>query len=340
MSYKYKPEWAFNKKEKPILISRENKPFLSSYLIEIKKRSDFAYRNQKSVLGQFFEYVYNTLEDKNVVEITKRDVKSYLNDIIDQKELRISSKNSYRSYLSSFFDHVEDLLDSDNIDFRNPVPNKKKYKFTQKDLDVKKQSEKDLEVLTKEEIFKILDFCYKNRKQHDFILIGLDICTGARISEILTIKIKNVNLQERYFETGFEKNARKSTWRSKESLLFFFPERFEICLENCILSLQSLNKDVEWLFPNNKMDNYISFKRPYYLLNILKQRLGINFSYKYFRKTIITERMKMGCPDWASEGLTNHKGSSIQREYYIKLKIPEKRELYDKYFPYYSFPYF
>jgi len=340
MSHIYKREWAFDKKEKPILISKENEPFLNSYLLEIKKRSDYAYRNQKSVLRQFFEYLYNNLDNKNIVEITKRDIKTYLNDIIDQKDLRISSKNSYRSYLNSFFDHVEDLLDSDNIDFRNPVPSKKKYKFTQKELDVKKQSEKDLEVLTKEEIFKILDFCYKNRKQDNFILFGLDICTGARISEILTIKIKDVNLPERYFETGFEKNARKSTLRSKESLLFFFPERFKIYLKNYILSLKSLNKDGEWLFPNNRITNYISFKRPYYLLNILKQKLSIDFSYKYFRKTIITERMKMGCPDWVSEGLTNHKGSSVQREYYIKLKISEKRELYDKYFPYYSFPYF
>lgn len=48
----------------------------------------------------------------------------------------------------------------------------------------------------------------------------------------------------------------------------------------------------------------------------------------------------MGCPLWASDGLMNHKSSSVEGEYYIKLSIEEKRKLYDKYFPYRLIPYF
>lgn len=339
MSNEYKPEWAFIGREKPVLISKENEPYFTSYLMEVKKRSDPAYKNQKCALTQFFEYVYTNLNNKNVVEITKKDVRNYLNDILDKKEIKNSSKNSYRSYLSSFFDYIEEIIDSDT--FTNPVPNKKKYKFTQYEKDVKKQSEKELEILTKTQLLKILDYCHKNRRLEDFILFGLCICTGARISEIITIKLENINLQERYFETGFEKNARKSTLGPKKSLLFFFPGKFKIFLKNYILSLKSLNPDIEWLFPGkNKKIHATVNNKPYYILEMLNKKLGFHFSYRYFRKSIITERVKMNCPDWISEGLTNHIGTTVQKRHYITLTIKEKRDYYDVYFPYVSFPYF
>ena len=75
--------------------------------------------------------------------------------------------------------------------------------------------------------------------------------------------------------------------------------------------------------------------------------MRMNYNKKYrafhkFRKTLISNRLiKMNCPLWISEGLTNHKISeSTQIKHYAKFTIEQKRGLYDDYFPYYDFPYF
>ena len=173
-------------------------------------------------------------------------------------------------------------------------------------------------------------------------MFSLLICTGARHSEIRSIRLENINLEERYVETGFEKDARKSTLRSDEGLLFFFPEKFMVYLKNYIYSLK---KDEKWLFPAFKSDNSYSFLDDgalYYTKKIIENALGFKFKLHKFRNTIINNRLiKMRCPLWLSEALTNHKiSNSTQIKHYASLTIEQKRKLYDEYFPYYDFPYF
>ena len=212
------------------------------------------------------------------------------------------------------------------------MPNDKFFKFTQKEFDIKKQSDVEAEIFTNVELLEILEFA-KKRNFRDFILFSLLIITGARVSEVLSIKVKDVHLEKRFFETGFVKGARKTSLSSKKSLIFFFPENFCKYLE---MYLTILGKGEVWLFPGRSKHYHYNSCHRYVKLNY-----GQNFSnFHKFRKTLITNRVKMECPLWASEGLMNHKFSSVEGEYYIKLSLDEKRELFDKYFPYRFIPYF
>ena len=189
-----------------ILTNKKNQFFVNSYLAEVKKRSDGAYRNQKSVLKSFFDYV-----DKPVDEIYMWDVINYFNDVLELEDkdgntIQNSSKETRRSYLKSFFSYVQGNLASKKLDYQNPVPNYQVYKFKRRDTDIKKQSEKNEKILTKIQLLEILTYIKKNytKNKRIFIFFCLCECTGARYSEIRTIKIENVNLDERYFETGFD----------------------------------------------------------------------------------------------------------------------------------------
>lgn len=306
------------------------------YLNEVYKRSTKSYKNQKSIIINCLNYL-----NKDLIKISMIDIKNYFDNVIDirinkrnKNPIGIDSKEAYRSYLSSFFDYVIGRFLQINIEYRNPVPNKRIYKFNLQENDIRKQSDNNDEIFTEQELLDILT-ASKKKNLRDFILFSLLIIGGARISEILSIKIEDIHLKERYFETGFEKDARKSTRFSNKSLIFFFPEKFRPYLEQYI---KYIGKDNIWLFPGRTRHNYYGGFRGYVIKNFDdKYRL-----FQKYRKTLISNRLiKMECPLWISEGLTNHKISdSTQIKHYAKFSIKQKRDLYDKYFPYYSFPYF
>lgn len=303
-------------------ISKEDNQIVTDYLQEVNKRSYNAYKCQKSAINNCLNYV-----GKDIQAISMFDIKSYFEQIDVKKTLKLTTKETKRSYLNSFFCFVQAIYLEQRIEFKNPVPNRKIYQFTQDQNDVKRFNDNKNEVYLKKELEEFLEIV-KKRNFRDFIVFGLLTCTGTRISEMLTIKKSDVNLKERYFETGFEKDARKSTLRTKQSLLFFFPENFRPYLEQYI----KYNDNI-WLFPGRTSHYQVGPFSVNVRLNYDKQ----NAKFHKFRRTLITERMKLNCPLWISEGLMNHKSSSVEGEHYIKLSVEEKRSLYDKYFPYYDF---
>lgn len=319
--------------EKTLVLSKENAFYVNSYLTDVKKRSDSAYRNNKSVLKSLLNY-----SDIPIPKITKINIRNYFNDVLDQKEIGLKTKETHRAYLTSFFYHVESLLLKNDIEYLNPVPNKKVYKFQKKVGDIVKQSEKMDKLLSKSQILQILDYCKKNLNKREFILFALSTCTGARISEIRTIEIKNINLEERYFETGFEKNAHKSTLHRDEGLLFFFPKHLLAYLKNYIFTLNKRNE--KWLFSSQKSEKFILSAGVEYIYRKIRTALGFHFSMHYFRHSMITYLKKNKCPQEYREGLLNHEPSTTQGKFYEHLSIAEKREIYDKYFPYSNIVYF
>lgn len=315
---------------------------IQDYFNEVFKRSTSAYKNQKSTILNLLNYL-----NKNLQEITMINIKDYFDNVIDKKinnrnnkPISIDSKNAYRSYLKSFFDYLIGRFLEENIELRNPVPNRQIYKFTQLESDIKKQSTINDEVFTDQELLEILKLS-KKKSLRDFVLYSLLIIDGARISEILTIKIENINLKERYYETGFVKDARKSSKHSNKSLIFFFPEKFRPYL---VQYINYIGKENIWLFPGRTNHlSYGGFRN--YVFDTHTRKMNYDKKYRrfhQFRATLISNRLiKMECPLWISEGLTNHKISeSTQIKHYAKFTIEQKRDLYDKYLPYYKFPYF
>jgi len=297
---------------------------VEGYLKEVAKRSIGAYRNQKSRILRTLNHLNKPLQ-----EITMIDIKEYFDRVIDIDDIKLSSKETHRSYLKSFFYYVQAYFLDQNITFQNPVPITKVYKFTKKNKDFKKVSEQDGEIYTETELQEILNQA-KLQGFRDFILYGIITATGMRISEALTIRIENINLEERYIETGFEMDARKSD----KGLLFFFPKGFKPYLEKYLLYL---NKEQGWLFKGTKTHLTTPGWR-----NRCKKYYEEKYSlFHTFRRTMITRRIKdMNCDLLISEMLMNHAPSSVEGKHYLKLSIQEKREYYDKYFPYKNITYF
>jgi len=328
MDEKIESESRSFKSKTNIIISRENRFYINSYLFEIRKRTTSTY--QDVIIKKFLNYI-----NKTVHEVKKIDVINFFKDVLDNENISYASKNTYRAGLKSFFYYVEALIIDKFPDFTNPVPNNRIYRFSQNETDVKRKSERNEKMLSKAQLMKILDFCKKNFSKKVFIFFALATCTGARDAELRSIRINDVNIKERYFETGFEHGARKSTLKSKESLLFFFPENFGIYLENYLHS----QKKKKYLF-STKENTFPGKNFSIYYYRKMSNALNFKFSMHFFRHSLITHLKKNKCPRDEREMLLNHSASSTQARYYEHLTIHEKREIYDRYFPYYKIPYF
>lgn len=303
---------------------------ITSYLNLMRARSENTYRNMKTAFRQFFKYI-----NKPIAEITVKDAYEFFTKVLDPSSLKISSKKCRRHQLSGFFEYVKEMHFKEGKIYHNPIPSERLCPFTKTEQDITRQSHKNLKILTKEQLQEILDYSYNRQTLRDFLLLSIQISSGPRISETRTILQKDVHLQERYFETGFIKDARKTTLYKEEGLLFFLPKGlFLEVLEQYLDSTES-----KWLFPGYSGSS-LAHATVYTIIKGIRKDLGFEFGFHYFRRTLITERMKMGCPEWISEALQNHAASTTERESYIKLSLEEKRLEYDKYFPYKNIYYF
>jgi len=303
------------------LRNQENLEFLEDYLKESRKVSRMVFNNQKSILLRCLNHI-----NKSIKEISMLDIRDFLMNDIDKRDIKLDTKETYRSYLISFFAYIQKIeLNKNNI-FNNPVPSRKILAFTKYESDFKRISEEEDEIFTHEELLELLKMA-KKEDYRDFIIFSLLTVDGMRINECLSIKTQDINLKERYIETGFEEGARKSN----KGLIFFIPKRFVPFLEKYLINIGNS----KWLFPGRRTHyTYDSFRKT------TKSRYKKSIKFHTFRDTLITNRIKMGCPLTISEVLMNHKSTSVEGEHYLKLKISGKREFYDKYFPYSNFPYF
>ena len=308
-----------------------NSFFREKFLEEVKKRSPGSYINNKLVIRDLIKEI-----PKPFTEFSMIDMQNYFLEVIDNQKLKKTSKNSKRYMLMSFFNFIQKTLLAYKIEFSNPVPSKKIFKFATNLDDISHVSDEELKLLTINQLIKILDYTYNERDNlRDFILFGLDITSGARISEIRTIMTKDVNLKNCSFQTGFIPGARKTTLHTNKSLLFFFPIGFKKYIKRYLWIVQ----DEKYLFPGYK-NNCLSRDSAQKILDKVRKKTKIKFTWHYFRRTIISMRIKKGCPKWLSKGLANHAPSDVQEKSYIKLSIKEKRAYYKKYFPFGKISYF
>lgn len=302
-----------------------NEFFITSYLDEVKKRSPGSFANNRLMIQNFTNYT-----KKPFLDVTMIDLQNYLINHIDKKSVKKSSKNTIRYMLKAFFNYIKKTLLMYNIDYNNPVPSKKLFKFTTNLDDIEHIEDAELKVLKIHQLQKILNYCKKTFGLRVFVMVGIAIFCGCRISEIRTIRKKDINLKECFFQTGFVPGSRKTTLHTNKGLLFFFPKVFAKFVQEY---LESCDKCIEWVFPGYK-DEPLSRAMVQDIVNTIRKGVTIHFTWHYFRKSRITEMTKMGCSLEIREMLMNHAPSSVEGKSYVKLSIKEKKKLYNKWDPY------
>lgn len=155
--------------------------------------------------------------------ITKKDIKEFLYKLIEKRK----AGGTIHVYLNSLKFYFEEILG-------------RKFR-----LDIKycKRPERLPEVLTQEEISKILD-SIKNSKHK--LMISLLYGAGLRVSELLTLKVKEINFENGY---GFVRQG-----KGRKDRIFILPGKISFQLKELISFEKLFNED--FIFLTNRREQY------------------------------------------------------------------------------------
>ncbi len=304
---------------------------LADYLATLDSQSKNSYLSFKAHILEFYTFTsYRQLANVKVA-----DIKEYFEHL---RSMRLSEKTRwiYSYVVKTWFTHaikqlyarsgvtLVNMFDYIDIPFSSSPPQVKTG--TSKimiDLDAAKSNVK---VISDADMVKIVRGA-KLRSQRLYTIVLVMKYTGMRISELETIRIENVNVNERIIATGGEKDF------SKTGIVYF------VVPEHVMAEIRAYKLDLkpgeEWLFPSlygAKGGHVVTLGKE---IKELSTELGIHFTSHWFRHTIIKKREKMGCPPHINEFLQNQAVTGTQARYYRErnFTLRDRRALYDQWNP-------
>ncbi len=144
------------------------------YLIIDKKFSSNTVNSYKNDLYQFYNYM-----KKDMLKIKKEDIKIFLKEL--QKECNEKTVAHYLTVLRGFYKFlkIESVLNNSPTDY----------------IDLPKLTKTLPKVLSQQEINKLLDISLNNKYDYrNKAMLELMYATGIRISELINIKIHELNI--------------------------------------------------------------------------------------------------------------------------------------------------
>jgi site-specific recombinase XerD len=293
--------------------------------------ADYCAKNKKyyhDILIMFKEY----LEDHQVGSLQDMErihVKGF-SSFLNTKEWRKSTKNKrfnvimlYLKFLHEY-NFINKLLTIKRPNFSDFVSDKVAKKLSRSLPD-------------RNTILQILAHAKKVHRKM-YVLLVLLVHNGMRISELVSIKLSNVNLEERLLVTGLEKE------HAKESICYYFiPAKFVIYLSNYIAELKVEYKDPIFLFPGSDSQRHLTITNAarniakYCNLLLVQNKIALcNANPHSFRHALNYERLKLGCNDSLLAILLNQVPKGSNAIYYLEMvknNINIRKEFWEKFTP-------
>ena len=279
------------------------------YLLIDKGYSNNTIESYKRDLVKFLEYNKN----KSIKEITNNDLKGYIK-YLNQENLNEKSISRNISSLKSFYKFL--------VIAKRISNNPSEVLFTPK---IKKNLP---HILTEEEIFKLLDIDLKdNYSYRNKAMLELLYGTGLRVSELVNLKLENINLNEDIVRTFGKGN--------KERIIpigeFAAESLNEYINKHRSSMLKKYNN--EYLFLNNhgnKMTRQGFFK----IIKSLAEEKGIDkpLSPHTLRHSFASHLLKYGADLRTIQELLGHSDISTT-QIYTHISNEELKENYKEFHP-------
>lgn len=270
--------------------------------------------------------------NKNILDVKGPEILTYFKEIIDIKEIEINSKRRIRTFIRAYYHYVQEFKKQmEGEEFIFPVPSSKIWDFSGKEGSLK-ELKFDIPILKMEDVKDIIKHLYYTKPYRTYIIMSLIIFSGARISEVLNIKLEYLFLDRRWFITEV-----KSKKNDKRDGIYFIPEFFIPELKHFIDLLKLEHQDPNYLFPSRNGTHYSPRSIQRYM-RIIKKELGIKASINphSFRDFLNTKRFEKGCNQILCKFLLNQKVRDVNPKHYLKAykNRVKLRNAYDKYNPF------
>ncbi|QKQ99285.1 tyrosine-type recombinase/integrase [Metallosphaera tengchongensis] len=204
---------------------------------------------------------------------TNQDLINWINELSSRKGKLIDNRRGRISTVRIYVIAVRRFLRWLGVNVKPPIPRTK-------NPDRKALRDEDIEIL--------LSNC---RKLRDKVIISLLIDTGLRSSEILSIKVKDINLNRKLIKVIETKNG--------EERIVLFTTRTAVLLERYLKVYKKNPEDL--LFD-------MSYQALYKLIRRLGEKTGIDWLRPHIlRHTFATKAIKKGLPLPVVQRLLGHK---------------------------------
>lgn len=292
----------------------ENNQEIINVYLNNYQHSKQSQNQRKSSLKYFFSKDQFNYQE-HIFKITTSKLKEYFVWLKNLESINITTKKNKWNVLISFLNYT--MEDHENFIIKIPQKTVNWRGSNGNGKEVK-------EIASKEELEQILQHFKLYNFKH-YLILRLLIESGMRKGEILNAKYIDLNIEKRYIKTT-GKTEDVAYYYSKELARFlkqFLNEREKLSINNKILFLS--NRGVKY---SNRAFNL--------LLKKACKKLGItkNITCHTFRRTLNTERKKMGCSNEDRKILLNHKVQDVNIENYLIYDHEEYLTLFDRWNPY------
>lgn len=277
--------------------------FLKS-ILDQKNYSKKTFENYNRDLNKFFKFL-NDYKIKDIKKITKETVRLYF---LKQKNNNISNRTlgRYYSSLNSFFIYS---IEHEYIDV-NPLKFIDYPKYTKKIPEYIYDSQ--LEKLLNEKTSENVEIELRNK-----LIIHLLLDTGVRVSELVNIKVRDIDVEERIIKV-FGKG-------SKERFVFFTSKTKELLINYFI-------KRKEKAITDNLLINYkgekLTERSVQKIIKLVGEKIGLDIHPHLLRHTFATDLLNKGADIRMIQELLGHENLDTT-QIYTHVSNSRVKEVYD-----------
>jgi len=309
-------------KDKPVTdemwnkVNPFNKELVEEFLMESTHLSEKSQVQYRSALRQFYFWVYETLNDKQVNQIKKKDFMRYQNSLIRRGvsssgiKMKRSAISSMNKYLINYYEDDEDFKTFRNFveGVQNPTPNKVYNKIP----------------LSKEELELIYNTLEEDNEWQIIAAIKVLYASGCRRGEFIQLKKEIVDYEPLKDKDGNPSN----TYRTNPVRAKGKGEQGEI--RPLLIDKEAIDAIKKWLevrggddceyvfvSKNNGKVQQLGISAPnYWFKEIISDIVGRRVNVHLTRSTRATHALTDGTDIKAVAKLLSHKDTSTTEKFY------------------------
>lgn len=236
--------------EKLAQINPNNKELQEDFLNYLKSthKSNGTIKGYRNDLEIFWVWVLDNLDNKDFVNITKRELVRFQNWLVEDNQNSPARVRRIKSAISSLSNYIEAILDEEDEfkGFRSVI-----RKIESPAL----HPVRERTVWKDEELLNLLDTLTNRGMYERACFVALGMYSGRRKAELLRFKVSDFDESRLVCENALYKSAPILTKGGKMLECFTLAKKFKPYFDRWMQQREEKDIQSEWLFPNPSNPN-------------------------------------------------------------------------------------